>query len=393
MQHNHIPKVSIGMPEGNGTLKPLITTVIPTYRRPKLLRRAIDSVLDQTYPHFQVCVYDNASGDETAEVVAEYIQDDDRVSYIKHKKNIGACNNMIKGVESVNTDYYSLLNDDDFLLPDFYRNAMQAFERSPEAEFICSKTISADTINKKWNFRNKDWLPGFYRPSNIIASKMYYSHFTLTGVLWKTTSRQSLGVFGKNRDDRLYLTMAAASLPFVVIDDFGAVYTIHPQAFSMTTGLSGQNITILKEALLSTVEDIMQFELPSENKVHLLMLVLKSYAEIFDYKKFNYLYLGTHGKGESELMLIPSLVTSGGVLAKIWEKAPVKAHPLMKHCFNLTRRIKRLMNRTEFDAEWLDIPEDAYSIFFDEYRTIKTLEEMVKDVKGSVSKGITNLRH
>ena len=54
MQSNHIPKVSIGMPKGIGTFKPLITTIIPTYRRPKLLQRAIKSVLNQTYPHFQV---------------------------------------------------------------------------------------------------------------------------------------------------------------------------------------------------------------------------------------------------------------------------------------------------------------------------------------------------
>jgi hypothetical protein len=47
MQNESIPKVSIGMPEGNGLLKPLITTIIPTYRRPKLLKFAIKSVLNQ----------------------------------------------------------------------------------------------------------------------------------------------------------------------------------------------------------------------------------------------------------------------------------------------------------------------------------------------------------
>ncbi|RKX41747.1 MAG: glycosyltransferase family 2 protein, partial [Thermotogae bacterium] len=66
--------------------KPLITTIIPTYRRPKLLQRAIKSVLNQTYPHFQVCVYDNASGDETAEVVAEFAKKDPRVKYYCHPK-------------------------------------------------------------------------------------------------------------------------------------------------------------------------------------------------------------------------------------------------------------------------------------------------------------------
>ena len=50
----------------NQANQPLITTIIPTYQRPQLLRCAIQSVLDQTYANFQVCVYDNASGDETA---------------------------------------------------------------------------------------------------------------------------------------------------------------------------------------------------------------------------------------------------------------------------------------------------------------------------------------
>ena len=69
---------------------PQITTIIPTYRRPHLLRRAIQGVLNQTYSDFQVCVYDNASGDETAQVVAEFAARDNRVKYHCHSQNIGA---------------------------------------------------------------------------------------------------------------------------------------------------------------------------------------------------------------------------------------------------------------------------------------------------------------
>ena len=68
--------------------QPLITTIIPTYRRPKYLKKAIESILSQTYPHFQIWVCDNASGDETAEVVAEFSKKDPRVHYFCHEKNI-----------------------------------------------------------------------------------------------------------------------------------------------------------------------------------------------------------------------------------------------------------------------------------------------------------------
>ena len=57
---------------------PEITTVIPTFRRPYLLRRAIQSVLNQIYPDFQVWVFDDDSGDETAAVVSEMAQVDAR---------------------------------------------------------------------------------------------------------------------------------------------------------------------------------------------------------------------------------------------------------------------------------------------------------------------------
>ena len=59
------------MHENKMSVEPTITTVIPTYRRPELLQRAIRSVLDQSYPHFKICVYDNASNDRTPDVVKQ----------------------------------------------------------------------------------------------------------------------------------------------------------------------------------------------------------------------------------------------------------------------------------------------------------------------------------
>ncbi|MCR4298181.1 MAG: glycosyltransferase, partial [Gallionella sp.] len=102
--------------------KPVITTIIPTYRRPVLLRRAILSALHQTYPHVRVCVYDNASGDETESVVdetesvvKEIARHDPRVKYHRHPRNIGSYNNFNYGIREVETEFFSLLSDDDVL--------------------------------------------------------------------------------------------------------------------------------------------------------------------------------------------------------------------------------------------------------------------------------------
>ncbi len=56
------------------SFEPRITTVIPTYRRPLLLRRAVLSVLKQSHPHFIVHILDNASGDDTEQVARELMR-------------------------------------------------------------------------------------------------------------------------------------------------------------------------------------------------------------------------------------------------------------------------------------------------------------------------------
>ena len=63
----------------------LISVVIPTYNRRHLLQKAIDSVLTQTYPHFELIVVDDCSTDGTEHFVKSL--SDKRISYTKHKQN------------------------------------------------------------------------------------------------------------------------------------------------------------------------------------------------------------------------------------------------------------------------------------------------------------------
>ena len=68
---------------------PQITTILTTYRRPMYLRRAIMSVLKQTYRNVRVLVLDDASNDETEQVVHALATEDSRVQYVRHERNIG----------------------------------------------------------------------------------------------------------------------------------------------------------------------------------------------------------------------------------------------------------------------------------------------------------------
>lgn len=323
--------------------EPLITTVIPTFRRPELLRRAIESALRQTYPRLCVCVHDNASGDETEAVVAEYAQRDPRVSYFKNPSNIGAVANMVQGVSSVKTEFYSLLNDDDFLLPRFYEKAMAQFAAHPQAMFVCAPAICVDSERRQVRRRNKDWAAEFYAPSIESASRMYRSHFAQPGVLMRRELRQLIGAFEPSGDDNLYMAMAAAACEFVVLDEAGAVFVQHSASFSATVGLRNTELSTIYEQLLATIGTILRIELPVERKVHLLMLALNAYGWTFDDRGLTELLQGTSGSAGAIASVVPSRVTHPGLVIEMFRRVSPRLHPLVAKPLSAARRVRHFV--------------------------------------------------
>ncbi|MCF6147969.1 MAG: glycosyltransferase family 2 protein [Candidatus Kuenenia sp.] len=177
-------------------MESLITTIIPTYRRPYMLRKAILSVLDQTYSHFQVCVYDNASGDETSDIVAEIARKDPRVKYHCHHANIGAVGNFNYGMKQVKTPYFSFLSDDNTLLPGFYEDALNTLNQYPEAVFIAGKTIGVNKKGKNYGGASLDcWEAGLIYPPEGLLNIIENGSPILEGVLFRSKVLNDVGLF------------------------------------------------------------------------------------------------------------------------------------------------------------------------------------------------------
>jgi len=215
--------------------KPLITTIIPTYRRPKLLHRAIQSVLNQTYPHFQVCVYDNASGDETAAVVAELAKKDSRVKYHCHPENIGGLKNFIYGMEHVDTPFFSFFSDDDILLPEFYQTAMEGFENFPDAMFSAGATIHMTNKGKITDVPLSAWQrDGYYIPPDGLLEMLEKGHPEWTAILFRKKVIEKIGVLDQDvgaPSDLDFELRIATRFPLVVSQKPCAIFVSHPLSF------------------------------------------------------------------------------------------------------------------------------------------------------------------
>ena len=95
---------------------PTVSVIISTYNRADFLHRAIKSVLAQTYIDFELIIVDDASSDNTKEVVNSFY--DERVEYLRHDNNKGAPAARNTGVKKAKGEYIAFLDDDDEWLSD-----------------------------------------------------------------------------------------------------------------------------------------------------------------------------------------------------------------------------------------------------------------------------------
>lgn len=104
---------------------PLVSIVIPTYNRERLLNRAIKSVLNQTYTNFELIVVDDCSTDCTESVVKGF--QDDRIRYIRHERNQGAPTARNNGIKAANGEYIAFQDSDDVWLSTKLEKQVNAF--------------------------------------------------------------------------------------------------------------------------------------------------------------------------------------------------------------------------------------------------------------------------
>ncbi len=90
--------------------------VVPTYNRARLITKAIDTVLSQTFTNWQLVIVDDGSTDNTKEIVQQYADKDERIKYI-YQKNAERCVARNNGIESSVGEYICFLDSDDYFLP------------------------------------------------------------------------------------------------------------------------------------------------------------------------------------------------------------------------------------------------------------------------------------
>src|SRR6202158_1213213 len=120
----------------------LLTIAIPTFNCAHFLPDAIASVLRQGVDDCEILILDNASEDNTEEVVRSF--ENPRIRYLRNPSNLGACENGNRCLRNSRGRYIKFLCADDVLLDGILRKQLNVLETRPEVALVTCNYFSTD---------------------------------------------------------------------------------------------------------------------------------------------------------------------------------------------------------------------------------------------------------
>ena len=135
-----------------------VTIAVPTLNRSSLLKACLSSILTQDYQNFNVIVLDNASTDDTQDVVASFA--DPRIAYIGCEENIGQLLNWNRAIDLNSSPYLNIFHDDDVMLPGFISSSVRILDDNPGIAMSCTLARNIDIDDKPLGVEGLEEWPG-----------------------------------------------------------------------------------------------------------------------------------------------------------------------------------------------------------------------------------------
>lgn len=157
--------------------RPTISILMPVYNTPKeYLKKAIDSVLHQYYPNWELCIADDASDDSQVwETLQEYASRDERIKIVRRDENGHICRASNSALELATGKWCTFLDHDDAFTRDALLRVVTYINRNPELALLYSDEDKMDSKDHRHDpYFKPDWNPELLEGQNFLC------HLTVT---------------------------------------------------------------------------------------------------------------------------------------------------------------------------------------------------------------------
>lgn len=135
--------------------QPLVTVICLCYNQAPFVKEAITSALNQTYSNVELIVVDDASNDESKEVIKKFIINKPEILFISNTNNLGNCAAFNKALKKAKGEYIIDLAADDVLLPLRIEEGIKAFQQKDDkygVNFSDAEIISEEGEHIKFHY-------------------------------------------------------------------------------------------------------------------------------------------------------------------------------------------------------------------------------------------------
>lgn len=152
---------------------PTLSVYMPNFNHAAYLPQAIEAIVGQSRPPDEFLIGDDASSDNSAEIIESYAKRYPSIRFLRHARNQGAVATIDELVQACRGDYLYGAAADDFVLPGFFETAMKAAADFPQAGVVFGKLISVDGSGR--NMRNVQAPP--WETTQFVSPMRYRTEY------------------------------------------------------------------------------------------------------------------------------------------------------------------------------------------------------------------------
>ena len=159
--------------------KALVSILVPVYNREKLVKKAIESAINQTYKNIEIIAVDNNSTDNTYEILKEYAEKNSKVKVYQNEENLGPVRNWKRCLEYSSGEYIKILFSDDWMEKTFIEKCMEILLNHDNVGFVFTTTLIHFNCKKIifYKFSNKE---GLYETKVFIRGSLCAGDFPVS---------------------------------------------------------------------------------------------------------------------------------------------------------------------------------------------------------------------
>ena len=117
---------------------PKISVIVPVYNTEEYLSQCLESILEQTFPDFEVIVVNDGSSDKSHDVAKSYSEKDSRI-LIVNQENKGLSEARNAGIDRAKGEWITFIDSDDIIAPSFLQKLLDAAQKTEASIACCSK--------------------------------------------------------------------------------------------------------------------------------------------------------------------------------------------------------------------------------------------------------------